>query len=224
MSGCGILALVAAFALACCQWLIYVYAPLERSMGLVQKILYLHLPMAWWSLASFFVVFVAGIAYLKTRKHSWDSLASAAAEIGVLLATLALASGSIWARHSWGVWWAWDPRLTTTLVMWLLYVGYLILRGQDMVAERKAMICAVFGIVAFADVPLVFLSARLWRSIHPTVFASQGGGMDPQMRLTALGCVLCFGLFWAAMLCLRTQQIRHAERVHFLENEGNDDV
>ncbi len=220
MPVCALLALGGALALAVCQWLIFVYAPLERTMGLVQKILYLHLPMAWWGLVSFFVVFVAGIAYLRSRKPAWDFLAAAAAEIGVLLATLALLSGSIWARHSWGVWWTWDPRLTTTLVMWLLYMGCLILRAQDLSAERKAVICSVFGIVAFADVPLVFVSARLWRSIHPTVFASPGGGLDPQMRLTAIVCVLAFGLLWAALLGLRFRQYRQAARIHHLETEG----
>jgi heme exporter protein C len=206
-------------ALAVCQWLIYVYAPLERTMGLAQKIFYLHLPAAWWSMASFFVVFAAGAAYLKTRNRSWDALAAAAAELGVLLATLALLTGSIWARHSWGVWWTWDPRLVTTLVMWFLYAGYLTFRQQDVAPERKAALCAVIGIVAFVDVPLVFLSARLWRSLHPAVFAAKGGGLEPEMRLTALACVLAFGLLWAGLLGLRAVQLRQTARLEQLTFE-----
>lgn len=222
MPKAGIVALLGGLAMACCQWLLYIYAPIERSMGLVQKIFYLHLPVAWWGMASFLVVCVAGIGYLKSRKPFWDALAGAAAELGVVLTTLALLTGSLWARHSWGVWWDWDPRLTTTLVMWFLYVGYLILRGQSFRAERKAMICAIFGIIAFLDVPLVFLSARLWRSIHPAVFASKSGGLSPEMRLTVLACVLCFGLLWAALLSLRTHQLAWAGRLTALEEKGYD--
>ena len=104
--------------MAACQVLIYRYAPVEQTMGLVQKIFYTHLPLAWWSFVSFFLVCVSGVAYLKTRNRHWDAVAGAAAEVGVVLSGLALVSGSIWARHSWGVWWTWDPRLTTTMILW----------------------------------------------------------------------------------------------------------
>lgn len=211
-----VLSAAGGIALAVCQWLIYVYAPVERTMGLAQKIFYLHLPVAWWAMVSFFVVCVAGGCYLKTRNRFWDNLAGAAAELGVLLATLALLTGSVWARHSWGVWWTWDPRLTTTLVMWFLYVGYLVFRQQDMAPDRKSALCAVIGIVAFVDVPLVFLSARLWHSLHPAVFASKQGGLEPEMRLTVLACVLAFGLLWAGLLGLRATQLRQAERLNTL--------
>ena len=168
--------------MAACQVLIYRYAPVEQTMGLVQKIFYTHLPLAWWSFVSFFLVCVSGVAYLKTRNRHWDAVAGAAAEVGVVLSGLALVSGSIWARHSWGVWWTWDPRLTTTMILWFLYAGYLVLRKMDMPRERQANLCAVVGIVAFVDVPLVFLSARLWRSIHPAVFANKSGGLEPEME------------------------------------------
>jgi heme exporter protein C len=215
-----ILALAGGAAMAVTQWFIYSYAPLERSMGVVQKILYLHMPMAVWGMLSFLVVCIAGIAYLKKRSQSWDALGAAAAEIGVLLTTLTLLSGSIWARHSWGVWWMWDPRLTTALVMWFLYIGYLLIRGYEMPVERKSLVCAVYGIVAFVDVPLVFLSARLWRSIHPTVIASEGGGLDPKMRLALLAALLSFSLLWVALLGIRTRQIRQKERLALLEQDA----
>ena len=172
--------------MAACQVLIYRYAPVEQTMGLVQKIFYTHLPLAWWSFVSFFLVCVSGVAYLKTRNRHWDAVAGAAAEVGVVLSGLALVSGSIWARHSWGVWWTWDPRLTTTMILWFLYAGYLVLRKMDMPRERQANLCAVVGIVAFVDVPLVFLSARLWRSIHPAVFANKSGGLEPEMKIAAI--------------------------------------
>ncbi len=203
----SMLALLGAVGMAISQWCIFFYAPIEAHMGLVQKIFYIHLPVAWWGFMSFFVVFVASIAYLKTRKAHWDALAKAAAEVGVLCATLALITGSIWARHSWGVWWTWDPRLTTALIMCFVYTGYLVLRGLDMPAGRNANIRAVVGIVAFIDVPLVFLSARLWRSIHPAVFASKGGGLDAQMLTTLLVCLGTFGLIWLALVLFRKAQL-----------------
>lgn len=207
------LALLGAVGMAFCQWLIYVYAPLEAHMGIVQKIFYIHLPLAWWALVSFFMVFVASVVFLCRRNAAWDRLAAAAAEVGVVCSGLALLTGSVWARHSWGVWWTWDPRLTTTLVMWFVYAGYLVLRSLDMPLERRALVCAVVGIVAFIDVPLVFVSARLWRSIHPAVFAAQGGGMDDAMKVTVLGCVGAFGFLWAALLGLRKRQLDLRARV-----------
>ena len=201
---------------AACQVLVFTYAPTEQVMGIVQKIFYTHLPLAWWSFVSFLTVCIAGIAYLRTRNTRWDALAGAAAEVGVVLSGLALISGSIWARHSWGVWWTWDPRLTTTMILWFLYAGYLVLRQLDLPPERRASLCAVVGIVAFLDVPLVFLSARLWRSIHPAVFASKGGGLEPEMRITAIACVLCFGFIWGALVGLRTRQRRTAEHLEAL--------
>ena len=206
--------------MAACQVLIYRYAPVEQTMGLVQKIFYTHLPLAWWSFVSFFLVCVSGVAYLKTRNRHWDAVAGAAAEVGVVLSGLALVSGSIWARHSWGVWWTWDPRLTTTMILWFLYAGYLVLRKMDMPRERQANLCAVVGIVAFVDVPLVFLSARLWRSIHPAVFANKSGGLEPEMKIAAIAAVACFGLVWAGLVGLRTLQIRQKERLDGLAVHG----
>lgn len=223
--GIALLALTGAVLLAGCQWLIYVYAPVEAVMGIVQKIFYIHLPLAWWSFASFFVVFVASIAYLRTRAARWDRLAAAAAEVGVLCSTLALLTGSLWARHSWGVWWTWDPRLTTTLILWFVYTAYLVLRTLDISEARRGKICAVVGIVAFIDVPLVFISARLWRSIHPAVFASRGGGLDEAMKITVITCVAAFGFIWAAMVLLRKGQLdAHArlEALRLQEGEDND--
>lgn len=217
----AVCALFGGVLMAACQFLIYEYAPVEQTMGLVQKIFYTHLPLAWWSFVSFFTVCVAGIAWLKTRKRHWDALAGAAAEVGVVLSGLALISGSIWARHSWGVWWTWDPRLTTTLILWFLYAGYLVLRQLDMPRERQANLCAVVGIVAFIDVPLVFFSARLWRSIHPAVFAAKGGGLEPEMKLTAIACVLCFGFIWAALVALRTGQLLQREAIERNQTERN---
>jgi heme exporter protein C len=191
-------AIVGGLCLSLCMWLILVYAPIESTMRLPQKIFYLHVPIAWWGLFSFFLVFVASSAYLATRKPAWDTLAGAAAEVGLVLGVLVLATGCLWGKPSWGVWWTWDARLTTSLVMCFVYAGYLILRGLDMQPEKKARMAAVVGIVAFLDVPLVFFSARLWSYIHPPSIS-----LEPEMKLTVIACVAAFGLFWLGLLAFR---------------------
>jgi heme exporter protein C len=198
-----LVSILAGPALAAAQWFVWFYAPVERTMGLVQKIFYFHIACAWWSLFSFFLLFLAGIGYLASRRAIWDRFSGAAAEVGVLLATLALVTGSIWAKAAWGVWWTWDPRLSTTLIMWFVYCGYLVLRGSNIGGERRSLVLAVVAVVAFLDVPLVFFSARMWRSIHPAVLASKEGGLAPEMLTTMLVMLAAFGFLWAAMLWMR---------------------
>jgi len=212
-NGLVLLGIAAALAVASSQWFIWVFAPVEETMGLVQKIFYFHLPFAWWGLVSFFVVFAASLGYLLRRRPSFHLTAGAAAEIGVLYTSLALVTGSIWGRYAWGVWWTWDPRLTTTLIMWFVYAAYLLLRSMDLNPERQALVCAVLGVVAFLDVPLVFLSARLWRSIHPAVLASKTGGLEPDMKTTLFVCLAAWAFLWAAMLLARRRQMIIAARI-----------
>ena len=204
----ALLALLGALAMAVCQWLIFAYAPEEKVMGLAQKIFYIHLPLAWWGLISFACAFVGGILYLMKRDRKYDLFAAASVEVGMLFCTLTLITGSIWGRHSWGVWWTWDPRLTTALILWFIYAGCMALRAMPMPEGRRAALCSVVSIAGFADVPLVFLSARLWRSIHPSVFASEGGGLTSEMAVTVIACVLCFAFVWLALLLLRWGQLR----------------
>ncbi len=211
-----VLPLLAALALTAAQYAIWRYAPVEATMGLVQKIFYYHLPMSWWAMVSFFIVFAASIAYLVKRDPRWDRLAGAAAEIGVLLATLALVTGSLWARPIWNTWWTWDPRLTTTLIMWFVYAAYLLLRSAEAGGARGPTVRAVLGVVAFLDVPLVFYSARMWRSVHPAVFGAKGGGLEPEMWTTVLVSVSAFGLLWLWMLLARVAQLSQAQRLDAL--------
>jgi heme exporter protein C len=201
-----ILSLATVLAFAAAQHLIWFYAPVEASMGVVQKIFYMHMPMAVWSMIAFAVVFAASILYLVRRDPRWDRLAGACAEVGVLFSGLALLTGMLWARPIWNVWWTWDPRLTTTLVMWFVYAAYLVLRASDMGPQRKRLVCAVLGVAAFLDVPLVFVSARYWRSIHPAVLGAQGGGLEPEMLTTLAAGVVAFGLLAATLVRLRTAQ------------------
>ncbi|MDR2489340.1 MAG: cytochrome c biogenesis protein CcsA [Desulfovibrio sp.] len=207
----SLLSFVGGLALALCQWLIFVYAPIEATMRLPQKIFYLHLPLAWWGLFSFFIVFAASIAYLCTRQFHWDALAGAAAEIGVVLASLALVTGSIWGKPAWGVWWTWDARLTTTLVMCFIYTGYLIIRTMDIQPEKRSRIAAVVGILAFLDVPLVFFSARLWSYIHPPSIS-----LEPEMKTTVFVCILAFAFIWIGLTTFRWKLACDEQRVAIL--------
>ncbi|MBI4807124.1 MAG: cytochrome c biogenesis protein CcsA [Desulfovibrio sp.] len=203
----AVLAALAAAALTIAQWFIWMHAPVEETMGVVQKIFYIHLPLAWWAMMSFFTVFLASLMVLIKKDNRWDRLAGAACELGVLFSGLALVTGSLWGKPIWNVWWTWDPRLTTTLIMWFVYAAYLILRQSGVGGERGPVVRAALGVVAFLDVPLVFYSARKWRSIHPTVFGSQGGGLEPEMLAAVLVSIAAVGLFWAALLSLRARQL-----------------
>jgi heme exporter protein C len=209
----SILAVLAALALCAAQWFIWVHAPVEATLGLIQKIFYVHMPLAGWSMVSFLVCFLASAGYLWRRRPALDLLAGASAEIGVVFSGLALVTGSLWARASWNVWWTWDPRLTTTLIMWFVYAAYLSLRASALPAERKSLAAAVLGVVAFLDVPLVFLSARMWRSIHPAVLASQGGGLEPEMLTTLFFCLGAVGLLWLWLVLFRARQLAAAARI-----------
>ncbi|MDR2605373.1 MAG: cytochrome c biogenesis protein CcsA [Desulfovibrio sp.] len=191
-------ALLAGLALALCWVLIFVYAPRESTLGLPQKIFYLHLPLAWWALSGFFLTFVASIVYLCTGKEQWDAAAAASAEVSLVFACSAVIAGSIWAKASWGAWWTWDARLTTALIMCFVYAGYLILRSLDMPPARRARAGAVFGIIAFLDVPLVFFSARLWSYIHPPSIS-----LEPEMKLTLAACLAAFAPLWFCLAALR---------------------
>lgn len=185
-------------------YLAFVYAPKEATMGHVQRIFYFHVGAAWTSFLAFFVVFLGGVAYLRTRDRRWDALALSSAEIGVIFTTITLATGSIWAKPAWGAWWTWDPRLTTTTVLWLIYVSYLILRSTIDEPERRARFAAVVGIVGFVDVPIVFLSIRLWRTIHPVLVKSEGFDMAPEMVHALLAALLACTLLYAYLLLVRT--------------------
>jgi heme exporter protein C len=138
----------------------------DRDMGHLQKIMYVHVPSAWVAMIAFLVVFVCCILYLWKRDERYDLFAASSAEIGVVLTGLTLALGSIWGKPTWGVWWTWDPRLTSTAILFMIYAGYLALRSFTDDVERRARWSAAVGILAFLNVPIVYLSVRWWRTIH----------------------------------------------------------
>ena len=196
-------------------WAIFLYAPTERVQGDVQRIFYVHLPMAWVSYLAFFVVFVASIGVATGRRPGWDAVGRSSAEVGVVFTTLVLATGSLWAKPIWGTWWTWDARLTTTLVLWFIYLGYLLLRANVPDEERAARYGAVWGIVGFIDVPIVHFSVELWRTLHPepVVLRSDGPALPAAMLMTLLVAVVAFTLLYVLILSQRIQLERVRERL-----------
>lgn len=187
---------------------LFVVAP-DAMQGNVQRLMYVHLPTAWLAYLSFFIVFLMSVLYLIQRDPRWDLVAASSAEVGVLFTALTLVLGSLWGKPIWGVWWTWDPRLTTTAILLVIYVGYLALRSFAGERERRARWSAVVGILGFADVPISYLSVTWWRSLHQP--PSSPMSMAPSMLWTLLLNVVAFTLiYW--FLMLRRYQIAVAER------------
>lgn len=193
--GITVLAIVTALLLSYALYGALIGAPTERTMGDVQRIFYYHVPSAWTAFLLFLINFVASIIYLIRRSPKADTLALVSAEVGVVFCTVVLVTGPIWARPVWGIWWAaGDIRLTTTLVLWVIYVSYLVLRRLS-TSGQTPKIAAVLAIFGALDVPLVYFSIWFFRTQHPSPVIGAGGSLDPRM-----GQVLLIN--WAAFLCL----------------------
>ena len=195
-------------------FLIFMWAPTELVMGHVQRIMYFHVALAWVAFLAFFLVFVGSIMYLWKRSAWWDALAQSAAEIGVVFATLILITGTIWMRPVWGVWWTWEPKLTTSVILWLMYVVYLMLRAYAPNRSQAATYSAVLGVIAFIDVPVVYFAARWWRSVHPEAVVgplAEPGSLDSDMRAALMFSVLTFTLLFVYLLRERLA-LRNIER------------
>ncbi len=197
------LGLLSLLSIGLALYMTFVFAPMEKTMGQVQRIFYFHLPLAWIGFLAFLVVFLSGIMYLITRSVKWDTVALSSAEIGVVFSTLVLITGSIWAKKAWNTWWTWEPRLTTMLILWLTYLGYLLVRRAVDEAGKRASVAAVVGIVGFVNVPLVFISIRWWRSMHPIILTRTGMSIAPPMLVTLLVSLGCFTLLYFYLLFLR---------------------
>jgi heme exporter protein C len=200
--------------------MVFIYAPVEKTMGAVQKIFYFHVSSAWVSFLAFFFVFIFSLAYLMRRDKKWDDRASCAAEIGILFCTLVLITGPIWAKPAWGIWWTWDPRLTLTLVLWLVYVGYMMLRHYVIDPEKKATLSAVIGIIGFVDVPLVYLSIRWWRTQHPSPVMAGGedSGLDPAMAAAFITSLAAFTILFFYLWKKRVRLEMLKEQAEALQN------
>jgi heme exporter protein C len=221
--GSAILPWLVGPAMIAALYLIFMVVPTERDQGIVQRIFYVHVPSAWTAFFGFFVVCGASLLFLWRGRADWDRIAKASAEVGMVFCTLVLLTGPMWARPIWGAWWTWDPRLTMTIILWTIYASYLLLRAYGSDEDQIARYAAVLGIVGAIDIPLIVVSVRLWRGIHPAVMMSrdpQGGLRDPAMRLTLLVSALAFLLTYAWLLLVRVRSLRVAEEVERLHREA----
>ena len=200
-------------------WAVFVYAPTEVTMGIVQRIFYFHVSAGMMGYFAFFVVFVSGIAFLVTRDLRWDRVARCSAEIGVLFATVNIAMGILWAKPIWGIWWTWDARLTLQLLLWILFISYLMLGAYIADPLKRASLQAVFGILAFIDVPINYMAIRWWRTQHPSPVIAGGtdSGLDPDMYIAWMITIAAFMLLYAYLLGQRLAVERTREDVEYFE-------
>lgn len=185
-------------------------APRETTQGNVQRIMYVHPPLAWVAYVAFAVVALASVVYLVRRRPAADRLAHASAEVGVIFTGLAVATGSIWGKPTWGTWWTWDARLTSVAILFVMYVGYLLLRGTIDDRDRAARYCAVLGIVAALDMPLVHFSVYWWRTLHqpPSLMKPGGFSGSPAILWPLLVNLAAFTLLYAYLVAKRARLLR----------------
>ena len=203
-------------------YLIFVAVPTDAYQGPVQRIFYIHMSMWLVTFTAFAIVGFASLLYLWKRTAHWDRLGRGAAELGLLFCTLGLATGCIWAKPIWGTWWTWDPRLTLTLVLWMIYAAYLLLRNVTDDPQRGAVFAAILGVSGVVDLYLINRAVYWWRGIHPAVLITREGssGMtDPLMRLTLATCMLAFLLLFLWLLRLRLRTARLQDTVDALREE-----
>lgn len=198
-------------------------APAERY---AQRIFYFHVPSAWIGFLAFIVAAVASVLYLVTRKQKWDMWGLASVEIGLTFFTMVMLSGPIWAKPTWNVWWTWDPRLTISTISWLLYIGYLMLRGAIDNPERQARFAAVYSLVAVISIPINWMAIRWWRTIHPAVVApgknadAMGGfGMSDNIQTTLMFCLFAFTIFYITLMYHRIKLENLKRRVEALKQQ-----
>lgn len=196
----------------------FVYAPTERVMGEVQRLFYFHMGAAIAAFVSFFLVFLAGCLFLWKGNPAWDRLGLSGVECGVLFTSVVLVTGPIWARPVWNTWLPLgDPRVMTTLVLWLIFLAYLLLRSSLPEGDKKYRICAVYGIIGFLDVPIVFMSIRWWRTIHPVVIGSEGISLDVRMKIALAAALAACLVLLAVFVLFRSSILLHRDAALSLE-------
>lgn len=186
-------------------YFIFIFAAEEKTMGAAQKIFYFHVSSAWLAFMAFFVTFLFSILFLIKRKRIFDTYAYVSAEIGVVFTIIVLTTGPIWAKSAWNTWWVWEPRLITTLILFFIYIAYIMIRQMDGVWDKKARLASVFGIIGFADVPIVFFAIRWWQTkFHPIVFgegpSQKGGGIEDTMLVALLVTITAFTILYSYLL------------------------
>ncbi len=198
----GVLGILATLVL---HWMVFFWVSTERTMGVVQRIFYIHVPAAWVAFLAFGVVAVCSAVYLWLRDERADMAAVAAAEGGILFTTIVLLTGPLWGRVAWGTWWTWEPRLTLTLLLWFIYVGYFLVRASTDNAERGKRFAAVVGIVGALDIPLIHVSVQWFRSLHPApvVMKPEGPSLAGDMLATLFVGLGAFTLLFFSLFLYR---------------------
>ena len=205
--------------LACGLW-VFVFAPTETEQGFVQKIMYIHVPSVIVTYLAFFVTFAFGIAYLWKRLLVFDRIAKVSAEIGLIFCAMVLLSGAIWGRPTWGTYWVWDARLTTTLLLFLIFLGYFLLRLSVQDREKEARFASVLGIIGFLDIPIVHKSVEWWRTLHQpsTLFKVEEGAakpaMPPELLYPLLASMFAMLLFYGYLMLLRWQMEENQDQLY----------
>ena len=190
-----------ALLMALTLYLVYMWVPTEQNLGVSQRIFYFHVPLGWIGMVSIMVVAAASILHLVTGKQKWDDLAYSTAEIGIIFASLILITGAIWGKPVWGVWWTWDAKLTTTLVLWFIYVGYLMVRSYGPAGTQGKRFASVIALIGAIDAPIIYKATDWWRSAHPE--RNVPSDLDEQMLLTLLVSVLAFTVLYVYLLMER---------------------
>ena len=201
----GLLAL-SALLMALALYMVFLWAPTEQNLGVSQRIFYFHVPLGWLGMVSIVVVAFASIMHLVTGRERWDSLAHATAEIGLICATLILVTGSIWAKPVWGVWWTWDAKLTTTLILWFIYVGYLMVKAYAPKGSQGQRFASVVALIGAIDAPIIYFATVWWRTAHPELNIgplAESGGLDSRMALTFLVSLVAFTVMYVYLLVER---------------------
>ena len=214
------LAIVTTVMLGVFAYFAFFFAPEDELQGAMQRIFYIHVPSAWICFVAFGVTFASSIYYLSKRDMKADALAAASAQIGTLFTTVVLVTGMMWGHAIWGVYWTWEPRLTSFLVLWLLYLAYNAVRAYVPDPARRARFSAVIGIIAFLDVPIIYLSVNWWRTLHPqqVIITSGGPHMPAPMVIALLVGLTTFTLVYAYLVRLRLQVGRMATALEEIES------
>jgi len=216
-----ILGAVAILLVIASAYAAFFIAPEERTMGLIQRIFYFHVSSAWAGFTAFFLCFLGNLLYVWKRDPKYDWLAVSGAEVGLAFTTVVLITGPVWAHPVWGIWWTWDARLTSTFVLWLLYVSYLLLRTLVDEPARRALLSSLFGIFAFLDVPLVFGAIRWWRTQHPqpVIAGGEGSGLEHTMKLVFFFSAFAMHVFMAFLVAERYALEKLRTETDFLTRE-----
>ena len=214
----SIFILYALFTLVLLSWGLHQaldVAPTEQTMGDIQRIFYYHVPSAWVAFLCFFANFLASIWYLASKKMKADAIAVSTAEVGVVFCSIVLVTGPLWAKPVWGIWWTWDARLTSTFIMWLIYISYLLLRRFSTADEQTPKLAAALAIFGFVDVPIVYMSIRWWRTQHPSpvIGGGEGSGLDPRMLHVLLWNFLAFAAYGFLIVWRRYQLERGRQQL-----------